>query len=196
MEQRVSIITLGVADLDRSREFYEAWDGGDRWPRREVLYSSKPGGWVSRCSHDTSLRRMRALLTTATGSAEYRWHTTLAIVRRSTRCSPRPKQRAQDCSSPPRKRSGAAIRGTSRIQTGFHGRSPGTRFSGWRRTEVFASPADPSRWSGQGQPELRVRGVDVLVEPIDWSHPASWQGELIFLATCWRLCPAPRMIIL
>ena len=42
MEQRISLITLGVADLRRSRSFYEqlGWRG-QRWRRRS---SSRPAG--------------------------------------------------------------------------------------------------------------------------------------------------------
>jgi len=44
MEQRVSLITLGVADLDRSRRFYEAlgWKAGDT--PEGVVFFQIPGG--------------------------------------------------------------------------------------------------------------------------------------------------------
>ncbi len=43
MEQRVSVITLGVADLDRSRRFYEAlgWKRGNR--DESVVFFQIPG---------------------------------------------------------------------------------------------------------------------------------------------------------
>jgi len=37
VEQRISIITLGVANLKRSREFYERLDGGGPWPRQKAI---------------------------------------------------------------------------------------------------------------------------------------------------------------
>ena len=46
MEQRLSLVTLGVADLDRSRRFYEdAWAGGAATPRPRWC-SSRLGGMV------------------------------------------------------------------------------------------------------------------------------------------------------
>lgn len=44
MEQRVSLITLGVADLDRSRRFYEAlgWKRGNK--DEGVVFFQIPGG--------------------------------------------------------------------------------------------------------------------------------------------------------
>jgi hypothetical protein len=43
MEQRISLITLGVADVSRARAFYErlGWHGQER--RRPS--SSRPGAW-------------------------------------------------------------------------------------------------------------------------------------------------------
>jgi hypothetical protein len=59
MEQRVSIITLGVADLKRSREFYDASDGGARWRRLKASCSSKQEGWRLLCIPEKNSRSMR-----------------------------------------------------------------------------------------------------------------------------------------
>jgi hypothetical protein len=75
MEQRVSIITLGVADLQRSREFYDRL------------------GW----RRSMTKRRMRILLPTARASKECRSHTTPAIGQKSTPSSKMPNPPAQDC---------------------------------------------------------------------------------------------------
>jgi catechol 2,3-dioxygenase-like lactoylglutathione lyase family enzyme len=45
MEQRVSLITLGVADLERSRQFYERLGCEDQWPRLKTKYFVKLEGW-------------------------------------------------------------------------------------------------------------------------------------------------------
>ena len=46
MEQRVSLITLGVADLDRARDFYTrlGWRSSTRRPSR-AWPSSRPAAW-------------------------------------------------------------------------------------------------------------------------------------------------------
>jgi catechol 2,3-dioxygenase-like lactoylglutathione lyase family enzyme len=46
MEQRVSIITLGVANLQRSREFYERLGWRRSMPQNEGIVFSKPEAWL------------------------------------------------------------------------------------------------------------------------------------------------------
>lgn len=57
MEQRVSLITLGVADLERSSEFYERLGWRRSWPRLKESYSSKQEGWPSLCTRETNSQR-------------------------------------------------------------------------------------------------------------------------------------------
>jgi uncharacterized protein len=45
MEQRLSLVTLGVADLDRSRRFYEAWGWSRHGAHAEVVFF-QAGGMV------------------------------------------------------------------------------------------------------------------------------------------------------
>lgn len=45
MEQRLSLITLGVADLPRAVEFYAAlgWEPGNEWREQDVAFFQCPG---------------------------------------------------------------------------------------------------------------------------------------------------------
>jgi hypothetical protein len=45
MEQRVSLITLGVLDLNRSREFYER-PGAVPWHTQKASHSSRQEAWL------------------------------------------------------------------------------------------------------------------------------------------------------
>ena len=58
MQQRVSLITLGVADVRAAREFYErlGWSAPTT-ARRRASRSSRPAGWHSRCGTAASLPR-------------------------------------------------------------------------------------------------------------------------------------------
>ena len=49
MEQRISLVTLGVTDLARARSFYEAmgW-GGAQQPDEEVCFFQAAGGALDR----------------------------------------------------------------------------------------------------------------------------------------------------
>ena len=82
MEQRLSLITLGVRDLARAKRFYEAlgWSSGAApaddvvffqaggmiialWGRDQLAEDSgveDSGGWVVSRSHTTSARRRRS----------------------------------------------------------------------------------------------------------------------------------------
>lgn len=67
MEQRVSIVTLGAADLKRSREFYERL-GWRRFNGQCGSHRILPGGRDGSlpCSRGESLPKTRILLQTAT----------------------------------------------------------------------------------------------------------------------------------
>jgi uncharacterized protein len=82
MEQRVSLITLGVADLKRSREFYERLGWRRSMAKAEGVVFFQAGGMALACSRETSLQRMRRLLPRVTASAEYPWLTTLGIMKK------------------------------------------------------------------------------------------------------------------
>ncbi len=46
MEQRVSILTLGVADLKRSKEFYERLGWRQSMAKSEGIVFFQAGGWL------------------------------------------------------------------------------------------------------------------------------------------------------
>jgi hypothetical protein len=81
MEQRISLITLGVADLGRARSFYESlsWEG--QTVQETVFFQA--GGSGSSCGPATSSRSTAALkIVNRLGSAGSRSLTT---------CDPQPK---------------------------------------------------------------------------------------------------------
>ena len=53
MENRVSVVTLGVADVDRARAFYEAWGGRVSHPTATSC-SSRRAAWSSPSGAATS----------------------------------------------------------------------------------------------------------------------------------------------
>lgn len=69
MEQRLSLVTLGVADLERARAFYEAlgWVTGAA-PDDDVVFFPSGGMVVSLWSRER-LGRTRASRTQAAGAA-------------------------------------------------------------------------------------------------------------------------------
>jgi hypothetical protein len=133
----VSILTLGVADLKRSSEFYErlGWrrsvakaEGIVFFQARGMALALYPRHELAKDANvpaDGDGFRGMSLAYNARNRAEV------------TRCSKRPKPQAQKFLSPLRKPSGAATRVTSRIQTGFYRKSRGIHSSRWQRTEVF-----------------------------------------------------------
>ena len=60
MEQRLSLVTLGVADLARARAFYEALGWTTRAAPATTWSSSRPAGWSSRSGTGTSSPRTAA----------------------------------------------------------------------------------------------------------------------------------------
>ena len=59
MEQRVSLITLGVADLNRSKEFYERLGWRRSMAEAEGIVFFQTGGMLLPCTHAPSLPRTR-----------------------------------------------------------------------------------------------------------------------------------------
>ena len=94
MEQRLSLVTLGVADLERARRFYEDGLGWRRGNAHAEVVFFQIGGAVLACGHAPSWRRTPGCPTPAAASAASRSPTTRARARRSTGCWPRPRRPA------------------------------------------------------------------------------------------------------
>ena len=77
MEQRLSLVTLGVADLERALRFYEGlgWRRGNQ--HAEVVFFQL-AAWCWGCSRGGAGRRRRARRRKAAASAASRWLTTRA----------------------------------------------------------------------------------------------------------------------
>ena len=60
MEQRLSLVTLGVADLERARAFYRALGWTDDASRAPTSSSSRPAAWWWRCGTAPSWPRTAA----------------------------------------------------------------------------------------------------------------------------------------
>lgn len=65
MEQRISLVTLGVDDLDRARTFYEALG----WRGQEVAAAAQAGARVTRPAAETSYGGYAAVFTDPDGHA-------------------------------------------------------------------------------------------------------------------------------
>ena len=143
MEQRLSLITLGVNDVGRARTFYEAlgWqmDGGVDNETDHVAFF-QAGGMI------LALWDRAKLAGTARSTDGGGWGgVTLALQRQLARPGGRgdrggARGRGHDRPRPARRRSGAATRGSSSIPTGTRGRSPTTRTGRCTRTAGPRSP--------------------------------------------------------
>jgi catechol 2,3-dioxygenase-like lactoylglutathione lyase family enzyme len=131
MEPRISIITLGVADLARSVRFYR---DGLGLPLREgsgdeIAFFETRGTWLA-------LFPRQALAEDAAVSADgagFPGFTLAHNVRSRAEVDAllgKPRRTAPGSSSPRRTRTGEAIPDTSRIRMAISGRLPGTRTSG------------------------------------------------------------------
>ncbi len=123
MEQRVSLVTLGVADLERSRRFYEAlgWKRGNR--DDGVVFFQMPGGvfalWSrARLAEDAGVKDSGGFGGVAL-AYNTRSHDEVDAVLAET------ERAGAVILNPPRRSSGAAIRAISPIQTVTSGRLPG-----------------------------------------------------------------------
>jgi len=127
MEQRVSLITLGVADLTRSREFYEplGWRRSMTKAKGGVFF--QVGGMALALYPRAELAKDAKIAPEGYGSSGI----SLAYNTRSREEVDSVLAEAQaggrKCSSLLRRRFGEAIRGTLLIRTGFHGRLLGIR---------------------------------------------------------------------
>jgi catechol 2,3-dioxygenase-like lactoylglutathione lyase family enzyme len=93
MEQRVSIVTLGVADLKRSREFYERLGWHRSTSNSEGIVFFQAGGMGLALYPRRNPQMMRMFLLMAMASVEFRLPITHAIVMKLTRRSKMPKSR-------------------------------------------------------------------------------------------------------
>jgi catechol 2,3-dioxygenase-like lactoylglutathione lyase family enzyme len=145
MEQRMSLITLGISDLARARSFYEAlgWTTGAEEADDVVFFQA--GGMVL-ALWDRAKLAEDSVVTDSPG-----WGgVTLAYNTRSTeevdRGSRRRARRARRSAGSRARHSGAATRGSSSIPTGTPGRSPTTPTGRSRRTGPSRSqPTDQRR---------------------------------------------------
>ena len=125
MEQRVSIITLGVADLKRSREFYERLGWRRSMAKAEGVIFFQAGGMALALFPRHELAKDANVAPDGHGFNGISLAYNTRIVQKLTRYSKMLQPQAEGFSSPPRKPSGAAIQGTSPTRTRFYGRSPG-----------------------------------------------------------------------
>ena len=94
MEQRLSLVTLGVADLARSRRFYEeglGWRASGASAESVVFFQL--GGVALALWGREALAEDARLPGPAAASATSRSHTTCARAKRSTRSSLAPRRR-------------------------------------------------------------------------------------------------------
>lgn len=126
MEQRVSLITLGVADLHRSRDFYERLGWKRSNAKAEEIVFFRLEGWLSLCIHECRLQRTQTCPLMERDSAESHSPTTPVLARRLTPFWRKPKRLVQKCSSLRRKPSGAGMMGIFLTRMDFCGRSRGT----------------------------------------------------------------------
>ena len=105
MEQRLSLVTLGVADLDGRARFYEdglGWRRGN--DHAEVVFFQARRHGAGAVVARSALAADARLPPPAAASAASRSPTTRARATRSTPCSPRPRLPARRSSKPRRGR--------------------------------------------------------------------------------------------
>jgi uncharacterized protein len=90
MENRASVVTLGVADVARARAFYESIGWSGESPDGDVVFFQAGGMILALCAA-RSWPRTVPWRTRAAG-AESRWPTTCPRRPRSMRCSPLPRR--------------------------------------------------------------------------------------------------------
>ena len=141
MDQRVSLITLGVEDVGRAQRFYEAlgWklDGGVDDETDHVAFFQTPAMIVA--LWDRGKLAADSCVEDDGAGVESRSPTTWARRRRSTRCSRRRRGPVLGSGAAERPRPGAAIRGSSSIPMAIPGRSPTTRAGRSTRTAARRS---------------------------------------------------------
>ena len=119
MEQRVSLITLGVAELERSRSFMNALDGSSRTPKPKRLCSFRLEEWLLLCIREPRLQRARTFPRMALDSAESRSRTTPASVARLMPFSRKRKPQVQKLLKPAEEASWGGFSGYFADPDGF-----------------------------------------------------------------------------
>lgn len=87
MEPRISLITLGVTDMDRSRAFYETLGWKASSQSNDDVTFFQAGGSIFGLYGRAALAKDAAVEDARSGSAGLRWPTTRATGLRSTPCS-------------------------------------------------------------------------------------------------------------
>lgn len=125
MEQRISLITLAVRDLDASRRFFVDGLGWEAFLDVDDVLMLRVGEhlllslWASE-----SFTAEVGPSTLGTGIAQSHWRTTSLTMKRSTRPWPRWSDPEVGSSSGPHAASGAVTPATRPIRTAIAGRSP------------------------------------------------------------------------
>jgi hypothetical protein len=109
MEQRVSLITLGVKDLSQSQQFYERLGWRRSMAKTEGIVFFQVGGMALALYPRRELAKDANVSSEGVVSAGRRWHTTPVIVRRLTRFWHKLSERVHNCSSRLRKPFGEVI---------------------------------------------------------------------------------------
>jgi catechol 2,3-dioxygenase-like lactoylglutathione lyase family enzyme len=94
MEQRVSMVTLGVADLTRSANFYERLGWRRSMAKAEGIVFFQAGGVALALFPRTSSQRTRMFLWRDRALVGSPWLMTLGVVKRLIRCSQRRRLQA------------------------------------------------------------------------------------------------------
>jgi hypothetical protein len=115
MEQRISLITLGVSDLKRGRRFYERLGWKPSNAKAEEIVFFQAGGIALALYPRSRWPKTQTWPLMGPDSAESRSHITPELARRLTPFLRKLKPQAQSYSNPRRKPSGAGIQGTSLI---------------------------------------------------------------------------------
>ena len=137
MDQRITLITVGVADLERSLRFYR--DGLGWTPSSASMdgssspSSSCTGGSCSRCGRDTCWPEDARVADGGGWGGDHAGPEPRHAGGRRRGLCPGPRGRRRLRSSHSRRRTGAGTRATWRIRTGIRGSSRTTRSGRWWR---------------------------------------------------------------
>jgi len=144
MEPRISIITLGVSDLERSVNFYR--DGlhlPTNYKEGEgIAFFQLQGTWLALYPSD-SLAEDALLPAERSRFGGFTLAHNVASKRKPTPLLPRPWLPGQPCSNPPPIPSGAATAATSPTPTDTPGKWPGTHTLASNNTNSSKTPYHP-----------------------------------------------------
>jgi len=149
MEQRLSLVTLGVADVAQSRRFYEQLGWRASSASSESIVFFQLGGIALALYGRTALAQDACLPSEGSGFGGITLAHNVRTREEVDAVYAARGRQVREFSSPPRMPSGAATPATSPIQTATRGRSPGTRTSRCGTTAVCSYRNDP-----QGTPSF------------------------------------------